>query len=92
MMAGHTVSFLDKETQLVIRIETMHESSHKATLAWNIQALWSILLPYQGIKILLQFWGYQFVSINHQYPLAGTQHLWQYSALPGCHKSDNCLS
>ena len=26
----------DKETQLVIRIETMHESSHKATLAWNI--------------------------------------------------------
>ena len=69
----------DKETQLVIRIETMHESSHKATLAWNIQTLWSILLPYQGIKILLQFWGYQFVGINHQYPLAGSS---IYGSLP----------
>ena len=54
----------DKETQLVVGIETMHESSHKATLAWNIQTLWSILLLYQGIKIFLQFWSYQFISIN----------------------------
>ena len=50
----------------------MHESSHKATLTWNIQTLWSILLLYQGIKIMLQFRGYQFVCINHQYPLAGS--------------------
>ena len=62
----------DKETQLVVGIETVHESSHKATLAWNIQTLWSILLLYQGIKIFLQFWSYQFISINHQYPLAGS--------------------
>ena len=54
----------DKETQLIVGIETVHESSHKATLAWNIQTLWSILLLYQGIKIFLQFWSYQFISIN----------------------------
>ena len=54
----------DKETQLVIGIETMHEPTHKAALARHIQALWSILLLYQGIKIFLQFWSYQFISIN----------------------------
>ena len=62
----------DKETQLVIGIETMHEPTHKAALARHIQALWSILLLYQGIKIFLQFWSYQFISINHQYPHAGS--------------------
>ena len=58
-----------EETQDIIWIGTMKETTHKIILSGNSYSVRAIFICYLAIQEITQAWCHQFISINNQDPI-----------------------